>query len=212
MKVVVTSDRIIPSLCWLYKAWCTSLRFTVHGTPLREGEPCIFGLWHKDIFSLVWSIAQQRKDTVSLISQSKDGECLARIIGSLGKARFVRGSSSRGGVKALLQAVRIMKDERRPLAFAVDGPKGPAMIPKDGIFMMAHRAKVPIIPVRVVANKRFVFHKSWDKMQLPYPFTKVSIYFGESLFVDRETISSSVLDSQRNRFMQAMHELAPYVY
>lgn len=210
MKMTVPPNIIIPSLCWLYKAWCTSLQFTVHGDPMREGEPCILGLWHRDIFSLVWSIAHHRKDTVSLVSQSKDGEYLARLIGSLGEARFIRGSSSRDGVKALLQAVRIMKDERRPLAFAVDGPKGPSMIPKDGIFMMARRAKVPIIPVRVIADKKFVFRKSWDKMQLPYPFTKVSIYFGKPLLVDKTSKHFSDIDYQRNRFIQSMNKLAPF--
>lgn len=211
MRIPVNPDKVIPSLCWLYRAWCKSLRFSVHGSLPGEGEPCIFGLWHRDIFSLVWTIARHRKDTVSLISQSEDGEYLARLIGSLGDARFVRGSSSRGGVRALLQAVRIMKNERCPLAFAIDGPKGPAMIPKDGIFMMAHRANVPIIPIRVVANNRFVFQKAWDKTQLPYPFTKVSVYFGDPLYVDTERLSPSYVEYHRIRLMHSMHKLVPCV-
>ncbi|HKI80352.1 MAG TPA: DUF374 domain-containing protein, partial [Pseudodesulfovibrio sp.] len=98
---------------------------------------------------------------VTFVSQSKDGEVIARVLEQIGHVT-VRGSSTRGGVRALLQAKRIMEKQNRMAVFTVDGPKGPRHKPKDGIIFLAQRAGAKIVPLRAYPVSKKVFDKSWD--------------------------------------------------
>ena len=210
MKIPIEPARLAPLFTWIYRAWMFTMRLDVQGYELRPGTPAVVAFWHNELFYTIWPVHQRCPDGIGVVSQSKDGEFVARVLECLGHSPIIRGSSNRGGVKALLKAKKIMEQEKRIIVFAMDGPKGPVYVPKDGIFFVAHRAGVPIIPVRAFSKKKYVFEKSWDKTIIPYPFTKASIHVGEPLYIEADELTPEVLEGERARLIEVMASLAPY--
>jgi lysophospholipid acyltransferase (LPLAT)-like uncharacterized protein len=150
---------------------------TVAGEPLaaarRDGRRVIFALWHGELLPLLW---HQRGENVAIvISEHRDGELIARIAESLGYAT-VRGSSSRGGSRALIGLMREI-DAGRDGAITPDGPRGPARIFAPGAAIAAHRTGALIAPIRARASRAWRL-RSWDRFLIPKPFAKVTVYFG----------------------------------
>jgi lysophospholipid acyltransferase (LPLAT)-like uncharacterized protein len=114
---------------------------------------------------------------VAIVSPSKDGDYLERILAS-NNVGAVRGSSTRGGVRALLSLARMMKNELVHACITIDGPVGPRHVAKEGGLFLANRTGGRIIPVRIFM-KNSIKAPTWDKFQIPLPFSKVVIRFGE---------------------------------
>ncbi|WP_243546162.1 lysophospholipid acyltransferase family protein [Pseudodesulfovibrio tunisiensis] len=214
MKIPVDPASFSPAIAELYKLWIRSLRFEVHGDSSlltrnqQAGKRQIIALWHGEIFCVTgfgWTLDL---DLVTFVSQSKDGEVIARVIERLGHTT-VRGSSTRGGVKALLRAKRIMDRENRAGVFTVDGPRGPRHKIKDGILFLAQRTDADVIPIRAYPRHRHVFEKSWDRFVVPFPFTRCPVYLGEPFRVTREKLTPEVMASERERLEQCMLSLGP---
>lgn len=119
--------------------------------------------------------------THPLVSQSKDGELIARICRAFGM-ECVRGSSSRGGAQALLEFKSLLEKGER-IAFTPDGPRGPLREIQPGVLFMAQKSGVPIVPVSCGPQKRWIFKKSWDEFIIPKPFNTISILYGEPITV-----------------------------
>ncbi len=141
---------------------------------LRARRPVII-LWHDEIFPLIPSHADEHMACV--VSQSRDGEILARVLEAFG-FRTVRGSSSRGGMRALIAAKKFMEEHGVGVIFTVDGPRGPRHKVKPGAVFLANLAGSPVVPVRAVMERTKIFHKAWDRFQLPLPFSKCTIIYG----------------------------------
>ena len=97
---------------WLYRLWCRSLRYTEINRAAIEnttdqGRPVVLSLWHDELFPLIY--LKRRLNIIALVSQSDDGDLLAGVLERMG-LETARGSSSRGGVKALLAAARRMRE------------------------------------------------------------------------------------------------------
>src|SRR5690349_15261673 len=125
-----------------------------------------------------------------MTSQNFDGEWIARIIRRFGYGT-ARGSTSRGGVRALVQLRRDMADGR-PVAFTVDGPRGPARAAQPGAVWLAGATGNPIVPFHIEAATCWVA-KSWDRHQIPKPGSDLTIAIGEPLEVpatDEATIEA----------------------
>lgn len=154
---------------------------------LHTKRPVIL-LWHDEIFPLIPS----HKDIglVCVVSQSQDGELLAQVLQRFGFLT-VRGSSSRGGTKALMGAKRIMEERGVGAIFTVDGPRGPRHKIKPGAIFLALHAGVPVIPVRVVMERSWIAKRAWDKFQVPWPFSRCTIIYGDPV-----DISASGTDPQ----------------
>ena len=164
----------------LYKAICSTLRIEevnreVVDAAHARGERLIFCLWHDELFSLI-PVARHIK-VVAIVSPSKDGDYLERILAS-NNVGAVRGSSTRGGVRALLSLARMMKSEQVHACITIDGPAGPRHVAKEGGLFLANRTGGRIIPVRISMKNSFKA-PTWDKFQIPLPFSKVVIRFGE---------------------------------
>lgn len=163
-----------------YKAICATLRIeevdreAVDAAHAR-GERLIFCLWHDELFSLI-PVARHLK-VVAIVSPSKDGDYLERILAS-NNVGAVRGSSTRGGVRALLSLARMMKNELVHACITIDGPAGPRHEAKEGGLFLANRTGGRIMPVRIFM-KNSIKAPTWDKFQIPLPFSKVVIRFGE---------------------------------
>lgn len=145
-------------------------------------SPAIFACWHnRVIFGVPQLPLILRKNLSLLISASRDGEYIATLA-KIFQFHVVRGSSSRGGVAALLALKREILQKRSPV-ITVDGPRGPRYCVHSGIVALAALSKVPIIPL-CCNYSHFLELKSWDRMQIPLPFSKVTFTFAPALQVD----------------------------
>ena len=142
---------------------------------LRErGEPFIFSLWHGQLLPLLW--AHRGQGVRVMISEHRDGEIIARIAESLGY-RTVRGSTSKGGERALLALVRAL-EAGEEVAVTPDGPKGPAERYQPGALVAAARARAPIVPIAAHATQAWRL-KSWDRFMIPKPFARLTVAYGD---------------------------------
>lgn len=142
-----------------------------------ERRPLVLAHWHGDELALIFLV--ERLHLATMASLSSDGSIVSYVIRRLGGVTS-RGSSSRGAVAALVGLVKFCRSGR-PTSIAVDGPRGPYHEVKPGVFELSKLASAVIIPVGVCAPKAFVFKKSWNKAILPYPFSRVCIYFSDPI-------------------------------
>jgi lysophospholipid acyltransferase (LPLAT)-like uncharacterized protein len=147
---------------------------------LRDaGKPVVFTLWHGEMLALLW---HHRKEGITvLISEHGDGEIIARIAEALG-FRTVRGSTSRGGGRALLGMSRTVQDGG-DVAFTPDGPRGPARRFAPGALIVAQRTGAPVITLRVSPGSAWRL-KSWDRFMIPRPFAHIRIAYGDPVYLD----------------------------
>ncbi len=193
----------------LVRLWARTLRierintdvFTDPG--LRARRPVII-LWHDEIFPLIPS--HEGEGMVCVVSQSSDGELLTQILRRFGFLA-TRGSSSRGGLRALIGARRIMDDQNVGAIFTVDGPRGPRHKVKPGAVFLAAQIGSPIVPVRAVMDRPYVFEKAWDKFQLPRLFSRCRIIYGQPLDVKVDVTSAEALEQQCRRLEEIMDNL-----
>jgi lysophospholipid acyltransferase (LPLAT)-like uncharacterized protein len=143
------------------------------------GKLPIYTFWHDRIFlsTYFW----RNRGIVVLTSKSFDGEYIARFIQRFGYGA-IRGSSSRGGSKALVEMIKAMR-RGLPMAFTVDGPRGPKYEVKAGPIFLAKKTGNPIMPF-IIEPDRFWTTKSWDRMHIPKPFTRAVTIIGEPIYVD----------------------------
>ena len=214
MKIPIDPAAFAPLIAFLLRVWTRLVRYETDDdwTTVKRlndrGPPLIVALWHGEIFPITPYGLKVFTNVVTLVSQSKDGEIIARVLERLGH-KTVRGSSTRGGVKALLQAKRIMERENRVAVFTVDGPKGPRHKSKDGVIFLAQRAGAKIIPVRAHSSRAKVFEKSWDKFTVPYPFSRCRICIGDPMDVTADKLDEATLARERKRLEDRMHALKP---
>lgn len=137
-----------------------------------DGHPVALLLWHGQLLPLLYVMRFQ--SIATLISTHKDGELIAQVAKRLG-CKLVRGSSSRGGDRALLGLVRTLKDGFT-IAVTPDGPRGPRRSFAAGALVAAHRANAPVVAFGVHASRAW-YLSSWDQFMIPKPFARVTIVF-----------------------------------
>ncbi|MBQ4133610.1 MAG: lysophospholipid acyltransferase family protein [Desulfovibrionaceae bacterium] len=197
-----------PFLRIIYELWCRSLRYRQkHRSRLddlvSDGEPVCLALWHNELFPLMHVRAAGRFGAI--VSRSGDGELLARVLESMGIAT-ARGSSSRGGVQALVRAARLMRKEGRVICVTVDGPRGPRHEVKEGVIHLARMSRGKIVPVRLFMHKYKRF-ASWDRFQLPLPFSLVEVNFGHPFQPWKEKGEGEDICDEREEIRRAALEL-----
>jgi lysophospholipid acyltransferase (LPLAT)-like uncharacterized protein len=138
-----------------------------------DGQPVVFLLWHEVLLPLLWQ--HRGQGVVIVVSEARDGQYLSDLAGSLGY-RAVRGSSTRGGTRALLGAVRELQ-AGRSIAFTPDGPRGPRREIKPGVIAAAQRGGGVIVPLHAEADRAWRLH-SWDRFMIPHPLSRVLITYG----------------------------------
>ena len=148
----------------------------------RKGENFILAFWHDQLLLMApgYKGAQQGRKvgTRILISQSKDGELIARTMEFLGLGA-VRGSSNRGGREALREMVRLAR-EPDDIVFTPDGPKGPRHVAKMGVAQISKVTGRPVVPIAFAVSRGFRF-RSWDRFLFPCPFARGVYAFGAPL-------------------------------
>jgi lysophospholipid acyltransferase (LPLAT)-like uncharacterized protein len=148
---------------------------------MRGGKGYIACFWHGRLLAMPFAYRGCRIKV--LISRHQDGEFIARIVGYFGIGA-VRGSSRRGAMSSARQILGEL-DKGTGIAITPDGPKGPRHHIKQGVIEMARITQRPIVPVTYSASRKKVF-SSWDRLVLPYPFSKVLFLWGNPMYVSHD--------------------------
>ncbi len=186
-RAVGLRQQMIPRLGGaLLRAIMATTRYrTIGRETFREfqlaGQPVIYVLWHGRLLPLTYG--RRGEGIVALISRNRDGEYIARIVERWG-FETVRGSSSRGGMAALRELVRKVR-EGKSIAITPDGPRGPREQMKPGALILAQLSGAPIIPAAASAERAWWFGR-WDRFLIPQPFSRIHLAYGEPLFVPRQ--------------------------
>ncbi len=166
------------SLGLVARAWLLTLRIRVLTHPSLPSSSCpwVLALWHGHLLPL---LAHERRGPIAaLVSHSPDGQLLAWAMRWFG-VTSVRGSSSRGGREGLLAMTeRLLAGS--DVAFAVDGPRGPRGVPRPGALAAADRTNAWVVPYAVACSRATVL-ASWDRFQIPWPFSRVVVVLGEPI-------------------------------
>jgi len=187
-----------------------TLRFRVshgeHYQALRQaGQPLIFVTWHARLLPLTYLHRQQ--GVVALVSEHRDGEYIARVMRRIGFGT-ARGSSSRGGSRALRELVHAAR-AGHDLAITPDGPRGPARKLKVGALTVARLTGSPLVPVSA-GGARVWRASSWDRFMVPKPFAAIQVKYGPPVKVARSA-SPEELEDQRVRLEAALNRLTDEV-
>lgn len=167
----------------LIRLLCHTYRWKIDGAAhfdavTSSGRQPILALWHGRILAGLHHF--RNRGIVVITSQNFDGEWIAGILHRFGFGT-ARGSSSRGGARALAQLRRDL-NAGKPAAFTVDGPRGPARIVQAGVVFLAGATGNPILPYHIESDRHWTLG-SWDRTQIPKPFANVALAIGEPLSV-----------------------------
>lgn len=174
---------LLTSFYWLLSRTWRIKHLDLKGNPFVEAGPSVYAHWHGDELVLIG--AYVNKAHAVMVSRSRDGERLRKMLGWLGY-HIVRGSSSRGGAGGLKGLVDAVAKEGHSASLAVDGPRGPVYEVKPGIIKLAQATRRPLIPGAAACSKRITFHKAWNKCFLPLPFARAAVMYGEPIEIPRE--------------------------
>jgi lysophospholipid acyltransferase (LPLAT)-like uncharacterized protein len=176
----------------------TTLRWRTEGLEhydaiVREGRQPVMAFWHGRI--LPATIFFRGRGIVVITSENFDGEWIAGIIERFGYGT-ARGSTSRGGRRALLQLVRDM-EAGNPAGFTLDGPRGPARVAQPGAVWLAKTTGNPVLPFHLEADRHWTLG-SWDHTQIPKPFSTVALVVGEPFAVPADADDHRIETARRH--------------
>ena len=170
------------SAYWLIRLIGPTLRYRVlveAGVPDPVfPHPGIFVFWHNAVIPATYFY--RHRNIAVMTSRSFDGEYIARIIERFG-FHAVRGSSTRGAVRALL-GMHTEIERGNSVAFTIDGPRGPRYVAKPGPVLLARNVQVPIYAFYVAAEHAWLLN-SWDQLRVPRPFSRVQVVLGSPIQV-----------------------------
>jgi len=186
---------LLPLIINLY---LRTIRFNVHKDP-GINKNAVFIFWHSKMLAGWWLF--RNNNSSALVSQSKDGEVLSNILIKWGY-EVIRGSSSKGSKDALNKIILSAKNNKS-VVITPDGPRGPVYAIKNGALIVSKECSIPVIPVRINYANKIVLSKSWDKFEIPYPFTKCDVYFGNEYFYN-EFLEEKELADFKNTLSEEM--------
>src|SRR5205823_3744917 len=192
---------------FLIKLIGKTIKFEIDGwenweAATRDNHIPIYTFWHNRVFlaTYFW----QRRGIVVMTSQSFDGEYIARFIQRFGYGA-ARGSSTRGATGAVVEMVRLMR-AGCPAGFTIDGPKGPRYEAKMGSVLLAKKAGFPILPFTITAKRFWEVKNSWDRSQIPKPFTRARVIIATPIYVAPEA-DDKALEARRAELQAVLDEI-----
>jgi lipopolysaccharide heptosyltransferase I len=170
-------------------------------------KPAIYPFWHSNEFAML--VYNKHSDIVIMSSLSKDGELMTYLLEKFGYIA-VRGSSSRGAERALIEMIRYAR-KGYSLAFAADGPRGPYHKLKSGVVYAAQKTGMPLLPVCSSVKTKIILNKAWDKLRIPLPFSKAVQIYGNPIYVNPEdNLEEKTLEVEKA--LNNMFEFADIAY
>ena len=167
-----------------------------------QGKSVIYTFWHS--FMLVPGYANRNLGIKVLISQHSDGEYIAQAIKWLGYD-VVRGSTTRGGVRALLSMINKAKEDNASFAITPDGPRGPRLIVQPGIIFLGQKTGYPILPVSLGLTSYWEL-PSWDRFRIPKPFSKAILMYGDPIKIPPK-LDKNKIDEYRMLLEKTLNEM-----
>jgi lysophospholipid acyltransferase (LPLAT)-like uncharacterized protein len=198
---------------WFVPAFITFIGCTLRVTfrweegsigSLDNVHPGIYPFWHRCVLPATW-IFRKRKLAV-MTSRSLDGEYIARVIERFGYVP-IRGSSSRGGQRALLE-MQTYVGSGMGAAFTIDGPRGPRYVAKRGPVQLAKATGVAITPFYVAVEKKWVL-KTWDNFVIPKPFSRALVQVAPRIYVPRDA-DEATMDARYNEMQSALERITEF--
>jgi lysophospholipid acyltransferase (LPLAT)-like uncharacterized protein len=186
-----------------FKVLGATWRLDVHGWQQyvarhARGEHTVLAFWHGQ---MLMALRAHRRPIAVMISEHRDGEIIAQVLRLAGHST-VRGSSSRGGARALLEAARVIANGS-DVAITPDGPRGPRHSYAQGAVALAYRASVPVVSLAASASRAWRL-KSWDGFEIPKPFARITVVYSDPQWVDATDARSAA--EQAERFGAMLHE------
>jgi len=158
--------------------------------PNSDGDQlCILAGWHNRLalgpalYRRHFQKRSPRRRMAALVSASKDGGVLATAM-ELQGVLPIRGSSSRRGAQALRELVTAAR-QGCDLVLTPDGPRGPRYVVQEGVIAAAQLTGLPIIPTAYTLRWKWTLN-TWDRFQVPLPFSHCTVHFGPPIRVPRE--------------------------
>ncbi|MEM7411086.1 MAG: DUF374 domain-containing protein [Myxococcota bacterium] len=195
----------------LMRVWRRTCRIRYVDDPrsaLREaGTPYVYALLHAHQLSALVANDEAPQRLAAMVSRSADGDILAPILEARG-VHPVRGSSQKrgqdkGGMEAM-DALRDQLEQRIAVLLAVDGPRGPRSYVRRGAVVLAQEVEgAVLLPVVLVPSRRFVVTGAWDRLQIPLPFSEVTVIFGEP----RAPSDDDAIGTMRNHVQHVLNEM-----
>src|SRR5499426_3997719 len=186
------------ALYWMVRAIGATLKFEVKGWEHHtDREPLVYCFWHNriPIATYFW----RHRGIVVMSSRSFDSEYIARFIQRFGYGA-AKGSSTRGALSGLIQMIRAVR-YGKSAAVTVDGPKGPIYEAKPGALMLAAKSGAAILPFSISLERCWRL-PSWDRIEIPKPFTRAVVVIGERFYV-----KDADDEAEQRRFQSALDEL-----
>lgn len=149
---------------------------------MSEEKPYVLALWHSKVVATVLALGFIKK-RAGLASPSADGELISVPLEKLGY-KMIRGSSGKDSVKGLVQLIKAVK-EGYTIGTPLDGPKGPRFEAKQGMMYVAQKSGRPMVFMGAAYSKKWVLSKTWDKCQIPKPFSKVICVISEPFYLEK---------------------------
>jgi lysophospholipid acyltransferase (LPLAT)-like uncharacterized protein len=162
------------SSTWSYKVYYLDGARPIDFHTRHPKQSYALGHWHGDEFALIGFCRHSR--FLTLASKSKDGAIMAAGLKVMG-FEVIRGSSTRGGTRALVDMVKKLREGNYLTAFALDGPNGPRFEAKPGIHLIAYKAGLPLYQCLVTCNRKWNIPNTWNKAYVPKPFARIDLYF-----------------------------------
>lgn len=144
-----------------------AVSFEEGGPAGLETRPMVLSFWHNCVFPAIYIWRDLGIRAMS--SDSFDGEYTGRIIRKFGFVK-IRGSSSRGAVRAFLGMRRDL-EQGWTVAFTIDGPKGPRYVAKPGPVLLAKATSAPMVAFHIAVEKAWIL-RTWDGCMIPKPFSR----------------------------------------
>ncbi len=165
------------------------------------GKSAIYAFWHGRMMMLSPVIFLAGRRGCVVASQHNGGRTIAKLQRLFGLGA-IYGSTSKGALNVLRAGVQALRRDGYSLCISPDGPGGPSMRMQDGALYFAKMTGTPIVPVSFSAsNARFL--KRWDKFMIALPFGKITYFFGEPVYVNRDATPAD-FESVRTKLEQVM--------
>jgi lysophospholipid acyltransferase (LPLAT)-like uncharacterized protein len=190
----VTAKLLGALLAWIVRILVYTWRVRVI---LPEGlsaarQPIVFAFWHGQQLGLL--AAARRRPALVMVSHSKDGAIQTGVMSRLG-FRVVRGSTSRGALRATKTIVEELRARELDAVFAADGPRGPQHQAKPGAAKVAELAGALLVPLASAASHCFVLRGAWDRFEIPLPFARVVIVAHPPINPLHPTLLTTAIDA-----------------
>ena len=175
---------VLPPLIWIFMwfLYITSKK-RWHFNGKLPNSPVVILFWHGELLlsPFVYAKLETTRKLNVMISDHFDGEIIARVTKLMG-IKAIRGSSRKGAVKALISAIKVVKELGEHVAITPDGPRGPRHSISDGAVVIAQKANIPVVIVNCHPEKYWQA-SSWDKFTVPKPFGKINFFISEPIYI-----------------------------